>query len=220
MNLKPLTGLFSIALILLFSACSNDTKTKITISGTVNDPELGTPVEGVHVVLYSQKMVNGSWSFNYNQEDSLFTDADGSFQFELEFNYNPAFKLEFDRDQYFPFTYEIPPDEMTGGTSFNSQFELHSRSTINIHLKNNFPFDENDLIKFRIIDWNKSCATCCYTDFYEYVGSDVNITESCELIGESTYTIEYIWVKNGNQNVSMKEVFCPAFGSASVDITY
>ena len=203
----------------MFFSCANEERI-VTIKGRISDPNLIIDISDVEVKLFAQTSTDGTFSYIYKFMESSLSDENGSFKFEFIYDYNLAYKLDFVKENYFAYSIEFESLELCPDDYYYREIELFPFTTLRIHLVNSFSFDENDKIMYRIIDWDKSCDGCCPPGFHEYVGDDVDEIIECRLIGESEYIIEYIVIKNGNYNVSMRTIFCSAFETTELDISY
>ena len=217
MNL--MNRLLLIIFLFLIISCKPD-KRVITISGTVYDPNIEQLVEGVNVSLYTQSGSGGTFSFTFVKQETTVSDVNGNFSFEHIYNYTTAYKIEFERSNYFSNSFEFNSEVIPNDDKFDKDFLLYPQAGIRIHVVNQYPFDENDKIKFRIIDWQTQCESCCFTSFYELMGANINELIECNVFGEKEYTVEYLTWKNGNQNASHRIVFCPAFETSEVEISF
>ncbi len=216
-SLLSLTVLFSV---LLLSSCDKEDASMIHISGNVTDPGLAAAVNGATVTLLSQKIIDGTWSANYSKEAETTSDANGDFKFDLEFNYNPAFKIEISKTDYFEIEYEIPPADFVDGTDFTQDFELASKGYIRLSIVNIMPVDENDEIKIRFVDWAGQ-GDACFAGFFEFTGMEVNEVYECALPGGQDYQLEYIVSKTGFTSIpTITTVSLPSFQITNVNLNY
>lgn len=193
----------------------------VHIAGTVFDPALNIDVQDASVVLLAQTIVDGTWSTSFSKQEETTTDASGAFKFDLEFDYNPAFKLEVEKTDYFDLEYEIPTADFVNGTSFTKSFEMYPKGYVSLNIVNVNPVDSNDVITLRFKDWETSCSGCCFSGFFEFTGDEVNETYECAVYGEDSYMIEYFVTKKdlGTTNYS-KNFDLDAFQQANISIEY
>ncbi len=217
MNL--MNRLLLIIFIFLIISCKPNERV-ITISGTIYDPNIEQLVEGVNVSLYTQSSSGGTFSFTFVKQETTVSDVNGKFSFEHKYNYTTAYKIEFNRNNYFSNSFEFNSEGIPNDDKYEKDFLLYPQAGIRIHVVNQYPFDENDKIKFRIIDWQTQCETCCFTSFHEITGTNINEVIECNVFGEKEYTVEYLTWKNENQNASHRIVFCPAFEASEVEISF
>ncbi len=208
-----------ISLFLLMVSCKPD-KRIITISGSIYDPNLEQFIEDVEVTVYTQSSEAGTFNYSFTKAGSTNSDKLGNFSFQIPFEYTLAYRLEFNKENYFSDSYEFQSEVIPADNIYNKEYYLLPQATINIHVINEYPYDENDLIKVRIIDWQEQCEECCFTGLLEFAGTSIDETKDCKLFGEKEYTVEYITWKNGNQNASHKIVYCPAFEVSNVEISF
>ena len=208
-----------IIFLFLLVSCELD-KRVITIEGAVYDPNLEQVVVGVDVSLYTQSGSGGTFNLSFVKQETTVSDENGKFLFEHTYDYTSAYKIEFEKENYFSNSFEFQSEAIPNDDIYNKDFLLYPQAGIKIHIVNQYPFDENDKIKFRIIDWQTQCESCCYTSFHEMIGTNINEVLECNLFGEKEYTVEYLTWKNGNQNASHRIVFCPAFETSDVEISF
>ena len=208
-----------ISILLLFLSCKPD-KRIITISGSVYDPNLEQFIEDVEITAYTQSSKDGTFSYTFTKFATANSDVAGQFSFEIPFEYTLAYRLEFNKTNYFSDIVEFQVEVIPTDDHYNNDYFIYPETTIRIHIVNQYPFDENDMIKYRIVDWQQQCEGCCYAGFKELTGTNINETDECTLYGEKEYTVEYLTWKNGNQNASHKIVFCPAFETTNVEIEF
>lgn len=209
--------LLSLLLIFLIS-CDQDTQ-QIVIQGKLSDPDQGIAVSGAEITLKVIEMANGSWSQNYITKASTTSGEDGSYFFEIPFFYTISYKLEISKSNYFHETIELEENEFDNH-SCTRDITLHPKASLKIHLKNDFPFNNQDNIRYRIVNWNPPYEDCCPSTYTEFTGMNIDETVECTVIGSRTYTIEYTYTRNNNTNAGLKTVFCEAFQTNSVEINF
>ncbi len=213
---------FIIPVLLLFSlfvGCrSNDNN--LRIEGHVMDPNQNISVQNAHVILYTKQMVNGTWSNAFTKKDETYTEADGRFSFSFEFNYTTGYKLVISKEDYFSISNEFTENDFTSEKFFDADFELLPKAFLILHLKNNVSFDENDKIRFHIINWTKSCEDCCSNTYSEFIGKNIDEQIICSLEGAKNYELEYIVTRNNNSQAYTKQFTAVALENVEVEIIY
>ena len=208
-----------IVILMLFISSCEDNERIITIEGKVIDPNQDIELTNTEIDVYTKDASNGTVSYVFEHYKTIYSDTEGKFKIEIPFTYTLAYKLEFENSMYFGNTLEIQSEDIENDNYYEI-VNMFPESYLNIHIENEFSYDENDKITYHIIDWNTSCDGCCPPGFHEYIGDDINETISCKVIGEIEYTIEYIVFKNGNSNAFQRIVNCPAFEQVFVEISF
>lgn len=199
-------------------SCIHDEQ-MVELKGTISDSYQQTKLDNVEVKLYVNEMVNGSWSTNFVYKESTLTDSEGKFSLSIPFVYTTAYRLDIQKDEFFPESYEIPEGDFENN-AFSGEFVLHPQATIQMHFKNGFPYNNQDKISYHLVGWEATYEDCCPVGYSDLVGEDVDETISCKVIGGASYTIEYVINRNNNQNVGFKVVSCPPFETTTCDIIY
>lgn len=204
-------------LVFLFS-CDQDSN-DILIQGIISDPDQAGVVEGAEVVLKVIEMQNGTWGQNYTTKASTISENDGSYSFKIPFFYTIAYKLEISKDRYFHESIQLEENEFDNN-SCTKNIEIHPKATLKIHLRNNFPFNNQDKVRYRILDWEAPYDDCCPSTYTEFTGMNIDEIVECLVIGNQSYTIEYTYTRNNNSNVGLIDLFCKPFETNLAEINF
>ena len=175
--------------------------------GKLTDKETGNPIEGARFY-YS---VN-----NYRNSYLCTSDADGHYDFnqQLEFHdygseYSPYdYSIYIEKDNYATYS----GIEVLHGWIVEQNFSLTRPSYLNVHIKNNTPYDSNDIIHFTnapefYYETNKSYLS--YTGKGQNIDTTlfrsvntVNVLQKLSWYviknNDSTYHYEYIYFASGD----------------------
>ncbi|MEA3443142.1 MAG: hypothetical protein U9R19_00295 [Bacteroidota bacterium] len=210
---------FAILFLLFLSACKND-KRIISISGIIEDPSLEIILEGVEVALYTQKAETGTFSYNFQKQATTISDKNGEFSFEFEFSYNIAFKLELSKDLYFSSSSKFEIEELTDDDKYFNNFDLFPQAWIHFHIVDENPFNNHDMVMYRIENFDLQCNGCCPNEFISFEGYTIDETFECLVYGNREYTINFITRKNEVETFPVRVVYCPAFETKNVELIF
>jgi hypothetical protein len=213
-SLKIIISFFLLSLL----SCDRDNQ-EIVIHGKITDPDQNIAVQDVQIRLDVIEIQNGAWSQNYSEKATTLSASDGSYEFHIPFFYTIAYRLQVDRNNYFSETINLDDSDFENYSCTND-IEIHPQSTLRIHIKNDFPYNEQDRIRFRIKDWDAPYEGCCPSGYTELQGMNINEFIECKVIGNQTYSIEYTFTRNNNSNVGLKEVFCTPFQTTLTEINF
>ncbi|MCF8370119.1 MAG: hypothetical protein K9H64_00765 [Bacteroidales bacterium] len=205
--------------LLLLIGCKDD-KRVISILGITKDPIQNTPVEGVTITLLSQKTTTGTFSYNFVEEATTQSNAQGEFFFNFTFSYNVAFKLEMVKENYFSSTEVFEIEAIPDDDHYFGEFDLYPEATIRFHLLNQNPFNAADNVQYRILNWDVACDGCCPYIFRGFTGYIIDETFECRVYGNQEYEIEFIVTKNTHSTFPKRVVNCEAFTTTDVELLF
>ncbi len=201
------------------NSCDSD-QNRLHIEGMVHDPQLDIPVENAQVNLATKQMSNGTWSNTYTTIEETQSGTDGRFAFEFEFNYTTGYRLSLSKSNYYSVSSEFTENDFESDRFYSKQFEMTPKSYLEIHFRNDFPFDENDRISYHIVGWERTGDDCCTAGYQEFIGDDIDETTYCSVDGEKEYVLEYIITRNNNTQALTKTFYAKAFENQVIELFY
>lgn len=191
----------------------------IIVIGQTYDNEQNIPLQNVKVVLYGKKIESGSWSTTYTKLGSDVTDAQGNYAIDIENIKASDFKIELDKDNYYPYSVEYKTDDISKGNNvFN--FGLHSIAFIKLFINNLNPATSQDLFTYRISNFKNNCIECCTDSTFTYVGQNINEHKKCKTYGALNLIINYTVRKNNEIKEYIDSVLTTPFDTVTHLINY
>lgn len=208
------------SLFLLFPACKKDDINSLSIAGKVRDGRNNAGLSGVNVN-FEEKILEGG-AFNSSFQTAAQGNTDGSGNYELDFERKNAveYQIEFSKNGYFPRTFEINPENVSLDETYTRNAVLNARAEVELQLVNQTPVNSQDQIRFRYLNAIFDDCFCCNNDFLVLQGTAVDSTKSCEIHGD--FLIKYVYevTKNDTTITTVDSLFCPAFTTTQIVITY
>lgn len=212
------TFIFICLLTLLFGQCRQK-EFALGISGQLSDSVFGGAVGGVNMVLQMQKLEGGVFNATYQTLASTSSDANGNYEFSFERENVVDYRITTDKIGYLGDDFQIDPENLAPDDVFTFNIALIPKSTFDVHLFSMFPQNEFDTIRFRNLAADYDCA-CCDSEERIFGGTEVDTVLSCNLYGESWIKYYVEIEKDTAFHTYIDSLFCPAFGSATLELPY
>jgi hypothetical protein len=216
--LFPYLSMILIAFVVLGS-CQKD-KDDVLFKGLVQDPNQEIAIGDVVVKLYTKKMSSGSYNFNFEFEKSTVTDASGAFEISIPTQYISDYKFVFIRDQYFESELEYTSEDLAAVGNDLGVVDLFPQASLSIHIKNKYPVNGSDELRFHVRAGAYPCPTCCGTDYQIFTGSSVDTEFECQVEGGAHIQLEWFVLKNGVTTPHIQEFDVLPFAVFPVEILY
>ncbi|MBT3207105.1 MAG: hypothetical protein HN704_05940 [Bacteroidetes bacterium] len=205
-------------IILLIDACT-DKNNYISISGTIEDPNHQIELEDVTVNLYCQKIESGAYSSNFQLVETTTSNQHGEFSFSQPVSYVPAYKLEFEKNNYFNFSEEFNSDIISNSEYFK-RYEMYPEGFIKLHIENTFPNNTTDILIYNFSKPELNCNDCCNNTDHKYTGNEVDEYVVCKTYGNQNITIDWFVNENGNPSNFSNDFFIKAFDTTNFNLVY
>ncbi|MFH2142543.1 MAG: hypothetical protein ABIJ97_08985 [Bacteroidota bacterium] len=201
--------IFFLCLIIVVFSCKKK-EDKILLSGTISDPNKNSVISDVKINLSAQLIENGTWNSNYTNLTEVFSDSEGKFDIETANVRASKFKLTLFKENYILNEVFIDQENIIANELYEDNFNIYSESHLTIFVINQYPFNSNDYLKYRILNGTISCTECCDDEYLSFTGQSINDTISCTIPGNQQITIEWQVIKNSNpanytQNIDIQE---------------
>ncbi len=211
--------LFLLILPLLLQ-CNKEHENTIIVKGKISSPNEGIKVEGARVTIAASKIEGGTYNPNYQDIASMLTNANGNYTFEFEEEQAIGYKISAKKDNYFEEVLEFNADELQGGHTHTYNFDVYGQGYIQLHVKNNQPYNSDDIIAYSFTDGYKDCTNCCSDNAINGTGMQYDETLICKTNGNQNVTVSWEYQKNGNTFTNSEVIFCPVFDTAFFEILY
>lgn len=218
--MKRVLIIFSVSLIAVLVSCDKETEGNLIIQGNVSDSRNGAAVGNAEVTLKQQLLEGGSFNSTFVTAVQSNTASSGNYELEFDRENAAAYRIELEKEGYFPKRYDVNPDNIRPGDPYTRNGTLTSRATFHLRLFNDMPFDNNDRVRFRHLNANFDDCPCCNNDFIVLEGADADSIFTCDLHGD--FQIKYVWevTKNDTTITYVDSLFCPAFIETGLEIGY
>lgn len=202
----------------LLSGCKKDDS--LSISGTVIDPDLSTPVADVTVELWVQKIEDGYYYANYILDQTTTSGPDGKFGFKIDSKNYTGIRLIIKKEGYYDGTANLDIQQLKNDGSSKANYHLVTKAWLQIQVKNIQPFDSNDFFEFTIKYGYTSCTECCREYTYSFQGDLVDSTIDCQTSGNHYIEINWAVLKNDKKIYKSHSYFVKPFVVNSIDLYY
>ena len=159
------------------------------------------------------------------QAEAVIADAesDEMGRFSVEFLRRSSYSLRWtaEAERHFPASGTLDPDDLYPNETYGLELGMYPVCTLHVNLTSVAPEDSTDRLQFNLGD-DFDCA-CCPTDPVVLEGIGADSSWSCLMYGNHWMT----W--GGDLDVALigqpdglfvDSVFCPAFGSAELNLTW
>jgi hypothetical protein len=211
-----LTFIFTFGMI---SSCRKD-KNKITINGTVYDPNIKTYVSGANVTISSSRVTNGVYNSNYADIATTTTDGNGAFTFEFDKEKSAGYRIYVSKADYFDYTVDISDDNIIPGTPYTPNYTIYPVGYIKLHVKNTQPYDSLDFIAYSYASGYLSCYECCTNTTFKGYGDAFESTTKCKTYGSQDIIVSYHITKNSIDVAYTDTFFATPFDTTVFNLYY
>ncbi|PHR46688.1 MAG: hypothetical protein COA32_09395 [Fluviicola sp.] len=206
-NLLPI-----LLLIIFISSCKKD-ELSFTIKGQVSDLTLSGNLSGATVKLYSFPLGSTLGVF----ENSVSTDAQGNYSFELEHDKYEKIQLVLEKGDYFEIIDDISFSNLSTTDDNVLNYGMEAKAWTKFIIKNQQPTSAQDEFKLFKNSGKIDCAECCNNGYTYYYGA-VDTVVYCAN-GGNRYMSFFYWV-NGNEDNGNDSVYNTPFDTTSYEFYY
>jgi len=213
---KFLTVVF---VLLLFASCTKNDRS-IKVSGNVFDPALNKAVAGATIKLKAAIIESGVYNSNYTEIASTTSDASGNFNMDIAIQKVSGYRFVIIKEDYFDLEEDVNTDDFEKNESYTANFETYPKSSIHLTVQNTSPQGMDDEIKYRYINIESGCKTCCNNNTVTGIGPTYTADNECDVRGEKWIYINWVVTKNGNQHLFSDSIYVEAFKKSNFNIDY
>jgi hypothetical protein len=216
--MQKLTRLLLVLWLLAAAGCGKDDFYQVT--GQLTDPNLGVPVSGAMVSVWTQKIESGIFAANYKLVGELVTGQDGEFAIELDNATYTGVRLVFSKNGYFGWETELNTAELVKDDPYYKVFQMLPKGWIRIHIINTEPFDDDDFFEYRLLNAYTGCEECCPSGPRQFTGMAIDQVAECISAGHQDLLIQWSKRKNNEQDVKSMTFFVTAFDTTRIELIY
>jgi len=204
---------------LVCGCCRTDCANTYIIEGTVVEQATGLPCVGFEVEIEEQVLENGVLNGFFETAGSTTTDEAGFFTISFPRKSALEYRLRVNEEGWFGISHGINPDDFAPDIAVHIDVEAVPRAELSVHITNQTPSAELDKLRFRFTeDFNQ--YTTCGTEWMVFEGPSTDTIFNCILPGNEWMPYLYI-DQSGEEDLAITDsVFCVAFGTTTLDITF
>jgi len=218
MKLRICIAIF-FALALFITSCKRDDKFMFALEGTVKNARSGAGLSSASLELSQQEIASGTFNDNFVHAGHTLSDGSGFYRLDFARESVVEYKLEVEKTNYISREFSFVPVDFSIGNATTQNIALYPEAFIVVHLHNDAPTFENDVMKFRFDQVNFDCQ-CCMGGWVQQNGEAVDSSFSCRLYGETW--LKYVReITSGLSDTLMEDsIWCPSFITTQLDISY
>ena len=213
---------------LLFAFCSmallgcnrNTEGMTYQIEGRALTVPANVPLAGADWSLFERAVVDGALQA---EEEVASAESDAAGDFTVEFPRRSSYSLRWTAQApgHFDVAGEIDPDGLLPNETESLTVGFHAVCTLHVSLSSTAPEDSSDVMAFNLGE-DFPCL-CCPTDVVNLSGVGADSSWQCLMHGDAWMTwgadLEVALIGQP-EGLFMDSVFCPAFGSADINLTW
>ncbi len=207
-------------IILVCVNCKKPVSVDYKIFGTLSDSQSNDPISGAYLVLSAQILDAGTFNNSYQTLESVSTDSNGYFEFNIEKQTFNSIKVTFEKQLFFSGEVIFSPESVDPKSGLEVLESLDPMAFVNLNLRNISPINEQDELAFRYISAYFPDCICCNNDFRYFDGMDVDTVISCAVVGNSQLDYNYIVTKGGGSSNLQGGEFIESFQTVEIEINY
>mgnify|MGYP001029140818 FL=1 len=209
----------AIVTVVVSGCCRNDCANTFIIEGTVMEKATGLPCIGFDIEMEEQVLENGVLNGFFETAGTTTTDDAGFFTISFPRKSALEYRLRVIEEGWFGITQDINPDDFSPDIPLHVELESVPSAAISVHIANQAPSAELDKLRFRFTeDFNQ--YTTCGTDWMVFEGPSIDTLFNCILPGN--VWMPYLYIdQSGEEDLAISDsVFCVAFETTTLEITY
>ena len=200
-------------------SCRKD-KTKITINGTVYDPNSNAYVIGANVTISASGVSSGYYNSSYTDIATTTTDANGKFTFHFDKEKSAGYRIYISKSNYFDNTIDVSGADLEPGIPYSPTYNLNTKAFIKLRVKNALPNNSNDQIIYSYSSGYLSCYECCSNTNCIGYGVNYDSTLTCKTYGNQNVIIFWHSIKGSGDVLHYDTIYCSAFDTTNFQILY
>jgi hypothetical protein len=201
---------------MLFSACKKDENTQ-RFEGRVRRGNNGNGLSGVTVKAQTQELNNGVFNSEFSTIANTTTDGTGQYDLPFEVATYSSLRLQFSKSFYHTLLVDVDPDHFESNNSFTKNVHLYPQATISLHISDGAQDFEQFNFRYKNTDFE---CVCCDDSWKVIDQPNIDTTFSCMVYGDQTVYYEYRMINNELDTLIQGSIFCPAFATQNLDLTY
>lgn len=198
-------------------SCKKDDE-KITVTGTVVDPQSGNAISGVNVYLDGKVLNSGIYNEDYSEIASGTTDGSGNFKIETTWQVVSCYRIRAFRNNYFEDQIVVPAESISKGQTYSTSLSLLPVAWIRVNINNVVGYADDE-IQYKFNGTPQTCMDCCHNSFL--IGSgNYHAVYKCRAVGNRFNRLYWTVKRNGLINPFADSVYCVAFDTTALNIRY
>ena len=208
-----------IVTVLVCGCCRTDCANTYIIEGTVVEQATGFPCVGFDVKIEEQVLENGVLNGFFETAGTTTTDDAGFFTITFPRKSALEYRLRVNEEGWFVISQGINPDDFSPDIPVHIDLEAVPSAALSVHITNQTPSAELDKLRFRFTEDFKQYTTCG-TEWMVFEGPSTDTLFNCILPGNEWMPYLYI-DQSGEEDLAVSDsIFCAAFGTTTLEITY
>lgn len=213
--------IFVLAATLTLAACNRSTEgMNLSVEGEVRTTPSDAPVSGADWTLFERAVQDGALQA---EEEVAATESDAQGRFSTTFPRRSSYSLRWTAEAlgHFPAAGELDPDLLLPNVAAEVDVAMFPVCTLHVSLSSLAPEDSTDRMAFNLGE-DFPCE-CCPTDPVVLEGIGADSSWSCLMHGDRWMTwgadLEVALIGQP-EGIFIDSTYCPAFGSATLDLTW
>ena len=210
-----------VAIGLLSVGCNRSSESmQFRVEGEVTTTPSGVAIEGAQWALFERAVLDGALQA---EEQVATANSDEAGRFVAEFERRSSYSLRWtvEAPWHFPAVGELDPDDLLPNIPIEIALPMPAVCTLHVNLASAPPEDSTDVMLFNLGD-AFPCA-CCATAQVQLEGIGADSSWTCLMHGDRWMTwaadLE-VAVIGQPEGLLIDSIFCPAFGSATLDLNW
>lgn len=217
---KNLFFLLVAFVVIMLVNCRKDNEAfDLSMSGTLIDGSTNSALSGATVILKSQQITNGTWSGTFSEISRATTNANGEYTLQFKQANVVEYEISFVKDLYYTQVENINPERVTPEEAYVYDTELKPQAWLSIRVENVSPFDDQDDLTYNLAK-SYDCPGCCTGSAKSFIGTDVDATNVCPIIGGVQVTLNWVITKNGSRGIHSDQFTAIPFDTTRYIIQY
>jgi len=204
-----------------FAGCNRSTEgMQLAVEGHITTAPSGAPVAGADWTLFERAVEDGALQA---EEEVAATESDAQGRFTTTFPRRSSYSLRWtaDAEGHFTAAGNLDPDDLLPNVTAAVEVAMNAVCTLHVQLASLAPEDSTDRMAFNLGE-DFPCA-CCPTDVVVLEGVGADSSWSCLMHGDRWMTwgadLEVALIGQP-EGVFIDSTFCPAFGAATLNLTW
>jgi hypothetical protein len=221
MKVAHLFSKLSYLSLLLFCIVAFSCKKKENVyqlEGKVTNARTGSAIANATVTLDQKTAGNGVVNAGFSEATNTRTNSAGLYFAEWPTVRLVELRVTAEANTYFSASEDLREDSFVPEVPVTQNIALYPKADLQISLRNLYTVNGGDLLIFSLPNAQFDCL-CCTSEANEYIGS-LDTTYTCSVYGDTWIKYRVRVSSLTQDSLSVDSLFCPAFQTTSLEVTY
>jgi hypothetical protein len=188
------------------------------LEGKVTNARTGSAISNATVTLDQKTAGNGVVNAGFTEATNTRTNSAGMYLAEWPSVRLVELRVSAEATNYFSASEDLREDSFVPEVPVTQNIALYPKADLQISLRNQYSVNSSDLLIFSLPNAQFDCP-CCTNETNEYIGS-LDTVYTCSVYGDTWIKYRVRVSSISQDSLSVDSLFCPAFQTTALEVTY